>query len=497
MIPKTKLLEKIEDYCLDNLNRPEKDVFESELSHDSELRDEVEFENALQSAILEKDILNLREKLQSAKNTTGKNSAPFDILEDFDNVQQLSETLSPEELLKFYDSLPKAHIYQHELVSNENIHEFFREQMEETPEEDFFSGESDEFEFEALGLEEAVLETDIINLRETLSKVSASVRGKCSVEEVDNYLNSELSSSEMERFEHELSVNSLLQREVKVHQELEQAILEPDIMDLRSQLQYITQSETSWNVSEDQIEYFINDELKGKDLKDFLAEYNENSGLKAEVALRKNVDASLAETDIFSLRDKLHQVKAELKNREVRSLVPETDNHFRGWLRAGVAVAVVLVAFAGMIGNYFGGYNASYDEYFQAPQWTPHRTVASDAGVLQQANSFFQNGNYEQALLLYEQAIAENDEKFVFQFYKASTLQNMEQYKEAIPEYTAVVEHGDNMFVEEAEWYKALCYFKLDDKESARKQLLAIVNRNGYFANDAKAVLRKTRFSLR
>jgi hypothetical protein len=50
------------------------------------------------------------------------------------------------------------------------------------------------------------------------------------------------------------------------------------------------------------------------------------------------------------------------------------------------------------------------------------------------------------------------------------------------------------MFVEEAEWYRALCYLKLEQKDAAQKHLLAIINRKGYYAEDAKAILRKTRF---
>src|SRR5690606_10425658 len=126
----------------------------------------------------------------------------------------------------------------------------------------------------------------------------------------------------------------------------------------------------------------------------------------------------------------------------------------------------------------------------QQPEWAPQRSVNADLGFLQQANSYFAGGEYEKALQLYEKAINENEEKFVFQFYKAASLQNLERFEEAIPEYSAVIKHGDNMFVEEAEWYRALCYLKLEQKESAQNQLLAIINKKGYYANDAKAVLR-------
>jgi tetratricopeptide (TPR) repeat protein len=497
MIPKTKLLEWIEDYCLNSLNQSEKIVFETELKRDSELRDAVEFEKEIQSAITEKDVLNLREKLTTVSKQTRNGNAPFDLLEDFENFQQLSETLPPEELLKFYDSLPKAHVYQHELVSNENIHEFFREQDIFGKEEDAFFDEFDDSEFELDGLEEAILEKDVLNLRDTLSKVSSSVRGQCSTDEVDAYLNGELTGQALERFEQELAVNSILQREVNIHQEMENAVLELDIMNLRKTLAKISGAETSWNVTEEQIEDYIAGMLEGKELALFLKELNENSGLKAEIALRENVNKAIVEKDVFSLRNKLTQVKQDLESKEIRSIIPDTNIHYAQWWRAGVAVAVILIAFAGLFGDNLGKSSQTYHSYFQAPQWTPQRTVASDMGVLQRANAYFLNGEYDKALVLYDQAIQEKDEKFVFQFYKASTLQNLEKFEEAIPEYASVIDHGDNIFVEEAEWYKALCYIKMGETEEARNQLLAIISHNGYYAGDAKAVLRKNRYSFK
>jgi tetratricopeptide (TPR) repeat protein len=142
-------------------------------------------------------------------------------------------------------------------------------------------------------------------------------------------------------------------------------------------------------------------------------------------------------------------------------------------------------------------FSHTIDDYFHAPQWAPQRSVSSDMGILQEANTFFVNGEYDKALVLYDKAINDKDEKFVFQFYKASTLQNLEKYEEAIPEYADVISHGDNMFVEEAEWFRALCYFKLGETVEAKNQLMAIINRNGYFARDARAVLRKSKYTFR
>ena len=494
MIPKTKLFERIEDYLMDALSQSERKEFETELQRNSELREEVKFEKEVQSAITEKQVLNLREKLETVSKQAKDGNTPFDLLEGFENIQQLSETLPPEELLKFYDSLPKAHVYQHEMVSSENIHEFFREQNIPGLENDMMFDEFDENDIELEGFEEAILEKDILNLRDTLGKVSASVREQCSADEIDRYLNGELIGKELERFEQELAVNRILQREVAIHRELENALMELDVMNLRDEISHLMETETSWNVSEEQIEDFISGSLEGEELEIFQAELNENTGLKAEVALRRNIDMAVGEKEILSLRDKLLNVQHEVKNKEIKSLIPDAKVQHMNWWRAGVAVAVILFAFAGLFRNEFGNINQTYNKYYEQPEWAPQRSVAADLGFLQQANGYFVNGEYEKALVLYDKAINENDEKFVFQFYKAASLQNLEKFEEAIPEYSKVIEHGDNMFVEEAEWYKALCYLKLERKDIAKEQLVAIINRNGYYANDAKAILKRTRF---
>ncbi len=498
MIPNTKLRELIEDYCLNNLSQSEKVEFEAELIRNSDLRDEIEFEKELQSALTEKDVLNLREKLSAVAQQTAARETSFELLDGFENISELSGTLPPEELLKVYDSLPKAHVYQHELVSNENIHEFFREQEMIEIDDDILTDEFEDQDIHLDGLEEAILEKDILSFRDTLSKVAASVHEQlCPSEEIEQYLNGELSLQERERFEQELAVNSVLQREVQLHREMEQAVLELDIMNLRDELARLTGSETSWDVTEEQIEDYVNGELEGEALKLFIDELNENSGLRAEVALRENVDTAIGEKDIFSLRESLIQAKQASESKEIRSLIPETTRITQShWWRAGVAVAVILVTLAGFMGRNMNFFN-TVDDYFQAPQWAPQRSVSSGMGILQEANSYFVNGDYDKALVLYDKAINDKDEKFVFQFYKASTLQNLEKYEEAIPEYTGVISHGDNIFVEEAEWFRALCYFKLGKTEEARTQLTAIINRKGYFASDARVVLRKSKYTFK
>jgi hypothetical protein len=496
MIPKTKLFELIEDYCLNNLDEPRKIEFDEELKNNKDLKKEVKFEKEVQAAIIEEDVLNLREKLKNtAEGNADKNkNTSFDLLDDFADIRQLTSTVSPEELLDYYDALPKAHIYQHGLISNENTHQFYREQ--ELPDADDETGEYDVDDIEFEGLEEALLEKDILDLRGTLSSVSRTVQVPYTTKEIDEYMTGEMAGSRREEFEQELKINSSLQREVKIHGDLENALEELDITNLREKISNLMETETSWNVSEKDIEAYIDEELEGEMLEDFSAEFRENSDLKAEIALRLSVDKSIWENDIMALREKLKRIRHDIESKEIKSIVPDTKTYKMQWWKAGVAIAILLFAFAGLLKNEFGSAGQLYDNYYQSPEWSPQRSVSADVDFLQQANLYFTNGEYKKAITLYDQAIKESNEKFVYHFYKAASLQNLEKYEEAIPEYNRVITQSDNIFIEEAEWYKSLCYIKLGSKQKAKDQLLAIIERKGYYEKNAKTVLRRLRYSF-
>jgi hypothetical protein len=73
----------------------------------------------------------------------------------------------------------------------------------------------------------------------------------------------------------------------------------------------------------------------------------------------------------------------------------------------------------------------------------------------------------------------------------------LNKYPKAVTEYSKVIDHGNNMFIEEAEWYKALCYLKMNKRAEAKKELLAVIDRRGHYQKDAKAILRKLKYSFK
>ncbi len=482
--------EQIEDYCQELLADDAKLQFETKLKQDAELRFEVKLRKEIDEAIVEQDITTLRKTLKDI--TSQKDS--FDLLNNLTGIQELNNELSPEELINYYDSMPKVHVHQHEIAETENVHQFYKEQNRVKTESEIENSDDTDFE-EFEGLEEAILEKDIIDLRHALSQAAKSLEPQFGVEEIDGFLNEELTEPGMADFEEELMNNSELRREVVLHKEIENAIAETDILALRKQISRIVKSETSWNVSEQNIEDFIDGELDEALLEEFNAELEENSDLMAEVELRRQVNEAAGELDIQKLRAVLKETKELAESNKVRKLIPDVAPRLHNFVRASVAVVILLIAVAGVFNSGYLSMQNTYDKFFELPAWSAERSVSANITLLHEAQSAFAKGDYKQVVNLLENNSETTGNNPVFRFYAAASLQKMDKLKEAIANYTKVINHGDNLFVEEAEWYRSLCYVKLGEKIEAKQELLAVIKRKGYFEHDAKAVLRRLKFA--
>jgi hypothetical protein len=499
MTRNTNYYEQIEDYCQQQLSQEIKLEFEAELALNPELRSEVELWMDIQSALEEKEILSLREKLKNvASYEVSKNisSNAFDLLSDFSDMEELKEFLSAEDLINYYDSLPKVHAYHHESTSKENIHQFYKRQNGnkiKVIEDDIDDIDLEEFD----GLEEAILEKDILQLRNTLSQVAKIIEPQFTVEEIDEYLAGELSGADLIDFEKDLIVNRSLQQEVKLHMEIESALQENDILDLRNQLTNILKSETSWNVSEDSIEDFVDGVLEGELLDEFNAELQDNSDLLTEVELRKQINEAIRERDIMNLRAELGLAREAADTQKVKMLIPESKTNYLSYWKTSVAVVVLLLGVAGVLRNGIVSVDRTYDNFYETPAWAPERAVSNEISFTQQVNTLYSNAEYAELIKQLEDKDEMVNKNPVLGFYKAASYQNLDRINEALDAYSQVILHGDNLFIEEAEWYRSLCYLRNGDKIKAKNELLAVIERKGHYEKDAKAVFRRLKYTLK
>ena len=98
---------------------------------------------------------------------------------------------------------------------------------------------------------------------------------------------------------------------------------------------------------------------------------------------------------------------------------------------------------------------------------------------------------YKRAINVFANVLDETPEQPLANFYAGLSYQQLENYSTAISYYDKVISNFDNLFVEQAEWYKALCLLKTEQNEAGVKLIHKIANSKSYYQQKAKTLLNK------
>jgi len=498
MIRKLDFTEWIDNYLNNQLDPEQRKEFEAETAANKQLLKEVKLHRELEEALTETDVTRLKENLNAILHSgkpIPRNTEPaFDLLEYYETFNDFNSLIDPKELLNYYESLPKLHIYQHEIASRENVHPFYREQKsallrEET--EEMFADEDLMAE-----IEEAVGEKDILQLRDNLKQVARSMPDHAySHQQIDAYLHHLMTEEDQAAFEKELSLNKRLADDVKLQKELEEAVRETDVMNLRAQIAGVMETEASYGQNFEEIEQYLENELAETQRADFENELYENPDLKADVILHKEVDLAAAETDIMKLREELRDLDTDMKIRKKKSVI-RIDSRIKlkpVFIRYTAAV-VILVAFGLSLFSRLQTENsrALYTKYLvQVDAVGVSRSMDENHRYLRLGNELFNTRHYEEAALLFQMVIDKDNSNAIPQFFLANSYQNMKKFPEAIKGYEKVIAHNENTYKELAEFNIGLCYLVQDDKKRAVSQFRRILKNGNFYAPEAKAILRE------
>jgi len=216
--------------------------------------------------------------------------------------------------------------------------------------------------------------------------------------------------------------------------------------------------------------------------------------------LRKQVNELLGESDIEGLRAQLNAAKDKADVKKVKMFIPETKvSHLNFW-KTSVAVIVVLIGIAGILknGSVTSSDDSIYGKVYVPPTYPIERSLMdSNEGYLKAANAEYIAGNWLRAHEIYSNAPEELKTNPVVQFWDAASLQNLNKFNEAASIYAKVIKEGNNLFIEEAEWNQGLCYFKAGRYDEARSQMEAVIERKSSYEKNAKAILRRLKYSFK
>lgn len=502
MIRKSDYFEFTDKYINMELQNSDLIEFESQLIIDNELAQEVNLHKDIENAIQEKNIISLRQNLKNIVSDNQDNIAyqnySFELTDElisFDNLE--SGAITGKNIIIDH-SFPKIHIYQHKIAGNENLHQFYKEQSNKEESIEEYFDQIDEKLFSEIQL--ALEEKDIQEIKANLKHVAKSMPAHFySSEQIDDYLLNRMNPDLIAQFEFDLSVNKQLAADLKLNNEINSAASEKDIISLRETLNAIQNINQNSDSTIKEIDAYLQNQLSDEQLAEFEAKLEIDINLHSEVALVKEIDIAINEKDILLLKQKLSNIAEQVKNEANK----KSELSFIGKLMSKKAIVasvaaslILLLSITGIINRQSDNYNI-YQKYYNTYQLTGiTRSAESNTEKdLKMALEKFENKEFESALILFNKVISIENNNIANHFYAGVASQETGKFDVAIKQYQTVILNKDNLFIEQARWYLALCYLQTNENKKAIYQFKQIAQKEGFYKLKALAILRKLKYS--
>lgn len=243
------------------------------------------------------------------------------------------------------------------------------------------------------------------------------------------------------------------------------------------------------NITYERLERFIEGEINPDELSLLEGEVKSDTKLRKELALRKMTDKALLSNDISNLRSKLQNIEDTrvAKEREKELVIAKFYKYAASFIGIALLYSTLLLVQKDysadkIIKKYYESYTA----------YAPSRSITSGANDNYNiAIEYYNDLDYENASIYFEKVNAIND-RFIesTMMLGVSRFEN-KQYAEAIPSFEKVIKHNDNLFIEDANWYLALCYIQTNERAKAIDQLEKIKNSDSRHKKSANKIIKK------
>jgi tetratricopeptide (TPR) repeat protein len=238
------------------------------------------------------------------------------------------------------------------------------------------------------------------------------------------------------------------------------------------------------------IERYIAGEMGEDEKLWFKRELEGNENLRKEVDLRKKTDLVLKNQNIIGLRNKLSEI--EKKRKEADVTVNKTTKPV--YLRYAALITMLLVIGGAIL---FTGKNKSTDEII-SPFYNTYEPPSGQRSGQSVVNAdftlaleFYNTNDYANAALFFSKVLESNPKDMQSTLLKGVSNFEEQKYPEAKMSFNNVIDDNNNLFIETARWYLALCYIKTNDTDKAISQLQGIVDDKGIYSKDARKIIRK------
>jgi len=237
------------------------------------------------------------------------------------------------------------------------------------------------------------------------------------------------------------------------------------------------------------IEQYIDNELNAEGRKQVETLMATNFDFSQEYKLRLDVNNAIIERDVVSLRKSLEDIYRNSKEdtgTTIRKL------YQKKWQFAAASATILILLGSILLTNQrIPKAENLFNNYYHAEtsiMITRSSNIEIDNDV-RTALQFYTNAEYQKAIDI----LLNNQENVISKFYLGLSFIETNKFEEAKASFQAVLDHNDNLFIEQAEWYKALCLLKLENNSEAIQLFSDIENSNSLFKDQASEILKSIR----
>lgn len=504
MIRKSDYIEQIDKYLNEELEQPELSLFEIQVDSDSDLAEDINLLKEIDGAIAESELIALRKNINAILNIEQNcddylTPEPyiFALSEEISSIHKMDNQIELDKIINSGHSFPKIHLYQHRIAGKETIHQLYKDQLKNESDDnadDFSLADDDLFSDIQLALQE----NEIIDIRANLKQIAASIPDhQYSTQDLEDYIHDNMHSEQKKLFEMDLDSIPNLRQDLSLVKEIDLAWLEKDIMDLRTSLEKIQKSQFQTSDDIELIEGYIHQELSEEQNTAFEAKLAENSSLKLDIELIKEIDLAISEDELIKLRNNLQKISHKAKNQ--KNIEQSFFSKFKKnkiIISAVAASLLILLAITTLIPGK-SSHNDLYLKFYSTYQ-TSGINRSGEFNTDKMLNIALQNFDkkqYETSIDFLKKVIEKNPNNIVGHFYFGMALQETKNYHEAIDQYQTVINNNNNLFIEQANWYIGLCYLKTNENKKAFDTFKYLANKNGFYRSNALSILQKIKYT--
>lgn len=236
------------------------------------------------------------------------------------------------------------------------------------------------------------------------------------------------------------------------------------------------------------IERYITGKLEDTELWEFKINLEKDEEFAREVELYKEIYSAISNEKKMELMKTLASLKTNKQKRQFKINI-----YSRQVQALAASIIVLMMIGAGLLTNYVGNNDVSnynvYTEYFidEGSLLTTRSNAETSNAIVKSGIKLYNNGKYQQAISLFDS----NPENVIARLYSGFSYMNLKEFDMAENQFKYILDQGDNIFIDQAEWNLGLSYLADEKTEQASTIFAKIASEDGAYSQQATNIIMK------